>query len=278
MAAEPSRTEPNGVITGIPRSGTSYLCSLINELDGHVAINEPLEVFGHLQTDSSDHGIASYYVTLRKRILSGLPVENKTHNGAIITDTAKLNVRTAAPIRVERPDFMLWTKNTLAYLGTLERLLAAMPGAIFVACVRHPVDTIASWTRTFSHLRDADVETLPFGGPSDGSLSKERQIQLASIAACENVHVRRAKLWHYLADLILCQRDRVVILRMEDLISDQPAQVTRIVSARDRQPKGNCRSCFSPKSNVAQLPEEALGPIVFECAKASAELGYFSQQ
>lgn len=274
MAVESSCTKANGVITGIPRSGTSYLCSLLHELDGHVAINEPLEVFSHLQIASPSGGIAGYYVNLRKKILSGLPVENKTINGSVITDTAKLNVRTAAPILVARPDFMLWTKNTLAYLGRLEQLLTAMPGAIFVACVRHPADTIGSWTRTFSHLRDADVEKFPFGGPSDSEISRDKKRQLARIACCENMHVRRALLWRYLAGLILRQRDRVVILRLEDLIRDQPAQLTRIMNARNGQANQSSGALFSPISSEVHLPDEALGPIAAECAESLTALGY----
>lgn len=275
MAAKSSRTEPNGVITGIPRSGTSYLCSLLHGLDGHVAINEPLEVFGHLQSDLPDHGIADYYVKLRKQILSGLPVENKTHNGAVITDTAKINVRTAAPIRVERPDFMLWTKNTLAYLGTLERLLAAMPDALFVACIRHPVDTIASWTRTFTHLRDADVERFPVGHPNDPMLSPAQRNQLTAIAACSDLSRRRAMLWNYLAGVILKHQNRLTIMRLEDL-ADDPATTLRRLSIA-----GSIHEALEPRvrnKKRAKTRAADLDVILVECGANASQLGYSMEE
>ncbi len=118
---------------------------------------------------------------------------------------------------VVREDFTLWTKNTLAYLNRLPHLLEAMPEATFIACVRHPADTIASWSRTFPHLRDADVEKFPIGHPMDPFLSSEQREELAEIAACHELPRRRALLWNYLTSIILQNRARLVVVRLEDL-------------------------------------------------------------
>lgn len=229
-----SRALPEGLITGIPRSGTSYLCRLLHELRDHVVINEPAEIFVPLNQPAPGHGVASYYRDLRRRILDGEAVENKTEGGSIIADTAKMDVRTAAPVAVEAEDFMLWTKNTLAYMNRLPQLLEAMPEATFVACVRHPVDTIASWGRTFPHLRDADVERFPVGHPADPLISHEQREQLADIARCIDVHRRRAMLWNYLAGIILRHRDRLIIIRLEDCAAS-PDETLRQVATASRQ-------------------------------------------
>jgi hypothetical protein len=214
------RNLPIGVITGIPRSGTSYLCALLHELKDHVVINEPAEVFTPLNQEAPGHRTACYYLALRRRILDGEAVENKTKGGKIIEDTAHLDVRTAAPISIEREDFALWTKNTIAYLNRLPYLLEAIPEAKFIACVRHPVDTIASWSRTFLHLRNADVERFPIGYPTDPFLSSVQRAKLAEIAACHDLPRRRAMLWNYLAEIILQHQDRLIIVRLEDLAVD----------------------------------------------------------
>jgi hypothetical protein len=228
------RRLPEGVITGIPRSGTSYLCRLLHALPDHVVMNEPSEIFIPLQQTAPGHRLACYYRDLRRRILDGEPVENKTDGSGIVADTAKKDVRTKAPIAAAREDFMLWSKNTLAYLNRLPQLLDAMPDATFVACVRHPVDTIASWTRTFPHLRDANVERFPVGYPSDPLLSPSLREQLAVIAACTDTPRRRALLWNYLANIILQHQERLIIVRLEDLAADPLSMVDFLASGARR--------------------------------------------
>lgn len=259
-------TMPAGVITGIPRSGTSFLCSLIHELRNHVVISEPAEVFGLLNKEAPGNQLAHYYRDLRRRILAGEPVENKTEAGKIITDTAKLDIRTAAPVPVQQHDFTLWTKNPIAYLSRLPQLLEAMPEATFIACVRHPLDTIASWSRTFPHLCNASVEKLPVGHPTDPHLTSEQRDELAKVAACQDLDRRRAMFWDYLARIVIRHQDRLVILRLEELArnpefvlkcalhSSAPLHRRQLVSIR-------------PSSAHAEIIEAT-------CSANAAKLGY----
>ena len=256
--AQPQRSTPRskrlpvGVITGIPRSGTSYLCRLLYAQPDHVVINEPSEIFAPLKKAAPGHGLACYYRDLRRRILDGEPVENKTDDSGIIADTAKRDVRTKARIAVESDDFMLWTKNTLTYLSRLPQLLDAMPEATFVACVRHPIDTIDSWARTFPHLRDADVESFPVGSPSDPLLSPAQREQLAVIAACTDLPRRRALLWNYLANIILEHRDRLVIVRLEDL-ADAPDETLQQLAFAGRPDNSGRRRGSGPQNSPLRL-------------------------
>ena len=267
---------PVGVITGIPRSGTSYLCRLLHALPGHVVINEPSEIFAPLKKTAPGHRLACYYRDLRRRILDGEPVENKTDESGIIADTAKGDVRTKTPIAVQSDDFMLWTKNTLAYLNRLPQLLDTMPEATFVACVRHPVDTIASWARTFPHLRDADVERFPVGSPSDPLLSPAQREQLAVIAACTDLPRRRALLWNYLANIILEHEDRLIIVRLEDLAA-APDETRQQLATAGRQ--GNSGQRLGSDRN-SPLRLAGTEPLADTCSDvwqdAATALGYRS--
>lgn len=269
-----SRRLPEGVITGIPRSGTSYLCSLLDRLPSHVVINEPAEIFVPLTHQAPGQRIACYYRDLRRRIIDGEPVDNKTDAGRIIEDTAKMDVRTAVPISVQADDFTLWTKNTLAYLNRLPQLLDAMPKATFVACIRHPVDTIESWVRTFPHLRDADVERFPVGNPSDAFISDEQSEQLAAVSACRNPHRRRAMLWSYLANLILEHRDRLVVVRLEDLI-EAPEEVGRnIAYAAAGRWLPASRKWLRPRETVRPPHPADFDETSEVCAQPAAEFCY----
>jgi len=253
---------PVGVITGIPRSGTSYLCSVLHAMQDHVVINEPRDIFAPLKRSAPGHRLACYYRDLRRCILDGEAVENKIDGGKIIADTAKSDVRIAAPVDVDQEDFTLWTKNTLAYLNRLPHLLEAMPEATFVACVRHPVDTIASWTRTFRHLRNADVEKFPVGHPKDPFLAPEQREELAEIAACHDLPRRRVLLWNYLARIILQHRDRLIIVRLEDL-AEQPGricqQITKNISASTLIAPSRFAEYSNSTKEAWDIPEECTG-------------------
>src|SRR5438105_11980742 len=139
----------NLLVTGIPRSGTSYLCTLIHNVRDCVAINEPEEIFQSLGETGPPWGLATFHHRLRQDIAAGKPVENKLHEGRLIEDTAVVFKEELYVPPVSSAAFLLATKNTLAYLARLPYLRLAMPDAAIVACVRHPFDTIASWKGTF---------------------------------------------------------------------------------------------------------------------------------
>jgi hypothetical protein len=164
---------------------------------------------------------------------------------------------------------MIWTKNTLAYLNRLPQLLNAMPEATFVACVRHPVDTISSWARTFPHLRDADVERFPVGYPSDPLLSPLQREQLAVIAACADLQRRRAMLWNYLASIILQHSERLIIIRLEDMAVDSRSACQRVLSALQGYP-----ATGRPQSRSAATPARKTDTIWESCFATAAAFGY----
>jgi hypothetical protein len=84
----PGRPDPPElVITGISRSGTSYLCSLLHRFDNCVAVNEPLEAMRLLRHEGNAAGLATFYRELRDEVVAGRPIVNKLLDGEVVEDT-----------------------------------------------------------------------------------------------------------------------------------------------------------------------------------------------
>jgi hypothetical protein len=222
------RALTEAIITGIPRSGTSYLCRLLHSVPDCVVVNEPTEIFAPLNNQLTFWQVATFYQALRRDILDGLAINNKLHEGKVIEDTAQIDMMTAYHPTVSRPDFLLATKNTLAYMARLPQLKQVLPHAPIIACIRHPLDTIASWKTSFPHLKQAKVTEFPIGSVNDPLLSGGQREQLAEIAATPNEALKRALLWRYLAELILTHAHQLLIVRYEELVTE-PVKVLNTI-------------------------------------------------
>lgn len=257
------------LITGIPRSGTSYLCSILNQVRDTVVINEPEEVL-RLLANSSGIPLSDYYRFIRQRIIEGKPVTNKIVDGRFIEDTNDIDIRTPYVPCVDTPDFLLGTKNTLVYLNTLERILEHMPEAILVACVRHPHDTIASWQRvTFPHIRHAAPAFLL------NHVDGERRRKLERILATAELAQRHAMLWHYLAGLVNRHSGRLIVVRYEDMVADPTGTLERIYATASipltlQQPL----EPSTPRRHEDAFDAGTLAAIAEHCADSARLLGY----
>ena len=270
-----SLNQPTGIITGIPRSGTSYLCSLLHSIPNCIAINEPTPIFPPLTNDLIPWQIATFYQDLRRDILDGKPIENKVHNGQLIEDTAVIDVKTPYQPQVTRADFFLSTKNTLAYIARLPQLKRVLPTAAIIACVRHPLDTIASWKTSFSHLEHATVTEFPVGHVKDPFLSTWQRQRLAEIAASSDEALKRALLWRYLAEIVLT--NELIIVRYEDLVTQPVSGLKAILQQIPHAPPCKNMNKIMP-STVRQkrevLDKSDLQAIFDICGECMVELGY----
>ena len=270
---------PEMLITGLPRSGTSYLCSVLNRQPDCVVINEPGGIFEPLAQQPIPYGVPIIHRDFRQRILDGLAVENKLHNGKFIEDTAVVDKVEPWNPQVTRPDFLLATKNTLAYLARLPQLRRAMPKALIVACVRHPLDTIASWKSTFPHLADANLEAQTVGHSRDPLLSGAQRVRLEEIAATTSPALRRALLWRHLAEFILENRARLVVVRYEDLVVS-PLDTLRYVFGALPSTSRPVLSApvppSTPRLKREVLDDEDLAAIRGICGQTACDLGYES--
>ena len=224
------------IVTGLPRSGTSMLCNLLHQSPNTVVINEPQEVFPALAEDGSCAALDLYYRKLRANIISGIPVKNKVdENGLVVEDTTALDRHSDYQPVITTPDFVLGTKNPLAYLTRLRTLCDARPDLPKIVMIRHPVDVLNSWERSFPHLKAIDLSVIPFALQSDSLLDPFQKRQLSLIAQEHHLPTRRALYFNYLATLIHRDKDRITVIRYEDLVMNPKkvlASITHAIGAK----------------------------------------------
>jgi hypothetical protein len=271
--ARRTKVTPELIITGIPRSGTSYLCNLLHRLDNCVVINEPVEAPLALMEESKPFGVARLFRDIRRDILAGKPIRNKLKDGAVTEDTSVAGEVGWYTPKVAAGDFVLGIKATVAFLSRLPALRTVMPNARFVACVRNPIDTIASWKSTFAHLANANVEGVNVGNSSDPWITGMQRRELIAIAAIPDAASRRAAWWRYLADLILESRDQLVLIRYEDLVR-KPRDILREIIGD--WPAGEARETIEPSTARRRreiLDGDDLAAIRGLCADSARKLG-----
>lgn len=274
-----SRQGADVLVTGIPRSGTSYFCTLLHNLQDCVAINEPEEIFRHLNDTFPPWGMRAYYGSLRSDILARRPISNKIHDGRLIEDTAVVQHEELYSPEVTSPGFLLATKNTLAYLARLPLLARAMPEAAIVACIRNPFDAIASWKGTFEHLAGASVRQIRLGFVGDPLLRPEARARVQEIDSEGNVERKRAMFWRHLAHLMLEDRNQIAqVLRYEDLVSDPERHLkdlfTHIANVPAFRPIEPFHPSSARKARSSILTTGDIEVIREVCGDAAAAFGY----
>ncbi|MGR8933333.1 MAG: hypothetical protein ACU837_02955 [Gammaproteobacteria bacterium] len=152
----------NVLLAGIPRSGTTLTCSLLNRLDNAVALSEPmlLEVFSEHSPELWAPEIDRYCRDNRARLLQQQTVWLRDHrDGNFFTaqcNDAGLRVRTYGE-RVQYAhegrlddDFMLLIKHPNAFTAMLPVLKAHFR---CFATIRNPLAVLASWNSIDLNVR-----------------------------------------------------------------------------------------------------------------------------
>lgn len=263
---------PTLVVTGLPRSGTSYLCNLLHRYDDCVVINEPEEVFAPLTTGRI-LGIASFLRDIRRDVIEGRPIRNKLKDGQVVEDTLECNERVEYTPAVRSDGFVLGLKNTLSFLSRLDDLREVLPEARIVACVRNPYDTIASWKSSFAHLRDADVTNIPVGGITDPWLSHRQHLDLERISAIMSPAARRAAWWSYLANLVVRRTRDLSIVRYQDLVLTPHKVLGAILQGMDAGTLSRPIEPSTVRSKQTCLDEEDRQAIRAICLDPALALG-----
>ncbi len=191
------------IITGIPRSGTSLLASLICTVPNCYCANE---IYYNVKTLKRD------LIRLRKRLARGRAVPNKWLGDTVATDTMTAGLQTGKRkvAGVFDAHCLVASKVNVPYLFALENLL--MEGFRIAALVRNPLYTIASWNLPTTYVPEAHPTKGRYvGWHYHGSNKYEQQ----------------AELWNRLAAILLNYPPEI-LLRYEDLVERPEKFLTKI--------------------------------------------------
>lgn len=150
-------TRWNVVLTGIPRSGTTLACYLLNQLPDTVALHEPMEPQALAALGSRDRACAEirrFFEETRRSLRAEGSAVSKHIGGRVpdnpIADRAggsglRESLVSKAAIRIDKElseGFLLVVKHPSMFTAMLDRLVQRFPA---YAVIRNPLAVLASW-------------------------------------------------------------------------------------------------------------------------------------
>jgi sulfotransferase family protein len=142
-----------------------------------------------------------------------------------------------------------------------------------VLCVRDPYDTIASWKRSFAHLRDADVRRTAVSVPENEMLPERDRAELAAVAECPDVAERRARWWAWSARRVLEELDGAVLVDYDRLVRDPRSTLAEVLRGLDPGTPPRSLTASVPRAHRELLDatdRDAIGDL---CVPLARELG-----
>jgi hypothetical protein len=224
-------TPTNIVVTGIPRSGTTLICHLLNKLPNTVALHEPMDVRGlaALPDRSRVAGeVQRFFDETRLGLLSDGTAPSKQVDGAVPDNpvggpAGGVGIRarrvTKGRIVVDKPltdEFSLCIKHPAAFTALLHDLA---PRFLTIAVVRNPVSVLASWSSVPFPVRDGRA---PAAERFDARLAAE----LASITDRVDRQIHLLSWFFARYDAVL-PRDRVI--HYEDVVATGGRVLERVI-------------------------------------------------
>ncbi len=229
----------NVLLTGIPRSGTTLTCSLLNRLPDALALIEPMDMQALIDARSDAERvetIARYLESVRQDVLTHGLAPHKLLAG---TDTNTFSTTASGKrastilgqqqVHLERrlPDsFTLVVKHPNAFAA----LLPALSGSFrCFALVRNPLAVLASWSTLDHPLSRGHA---PMAEQFDPHLAER-------LRAEEDPLARQLELldWYFERFLTHLPADR--LLRYEDLIASEGAALEVISASAARLPEAS---------------------------------------
>lgn len=161
----------NIVLTGLPRSGTTLTCHMLNRLPNTVALHEPI-TYGKFEPGNDEvilEGIEEFYKRMRRMIHKEKVAFSKEMEGQItdkdyqLTSEAERRRRAVGNRRQKRKDqkvavdkeldrdFALVIKQPAMFSALLPILVKRFP---CYALVRNPLAVLASWNTINRHTRN----------------------------------------------------------------------------------------------------------------------------
>ena len=225
----------NIILTGVPRSGTTLTCHLLNKVPNVVALHEPMNVgsFSEMADDSVlIRHIESYFADTRASLIKDGTALSKQHNGEVpdnpFTDefdpsTGVRKSRLDSGVKSVRfdnilnDDFSLVIKHPAAFTALLPQLVAAF--TVF-AVIRNPLSVLMSW-----NTLDIPVSRgrLPMAERIDVKLKD-------SLDAIPDKHDRQVFLLGWLFSQYKSHLPESAVIYYEDMIASGGEVLSRVVS------------------------------------------------
>lgn len=241
----------NLILTGIPRSGTSLVCSLLNKLDNTLALVEPLDVPSFLMCTNGSarrQFLNNYFEHTRDTLLAtgqvrclDFAVEGNTfasHTNGLRENIIK-GYKEESVARNMSADFKLVVKHPNIFTALLEELAGFFP---CFAVVRNPVSVIASWSTlahplSEGHAPMAEAFDMKLSAQLNGLADKlSRQIYLVN--------------WYF--DIYSRLLNPADVIRYEDVIASQGACLVNIA------PQAKCLNQSLHSRNTSEIYNKEL--------------------
>jgi hypothetical protein len=234
------------ILTGIPRSGTTLTCHLLNQVPDTVALHEPMnpQVLVGRDDRVKMERIAAFFSAQRASLLASGTARGKsvrgrsTHNSfdreRVAEGLRQSNIDTFI-VRIDKPlgaDFMLAMKHPNAFTALLELLVQRFR---CFAVIRNPLGVLGSWNSVAVPVRDGRA---PFAEAFDARLAR-------ALEAEPDRHARQLILlsWYYeqyrrhLRDAHILRYENIVVSRGREL-----ARITAGAAQLDQELENQNRS------------------------------------
>lgn len=226
---------PDVVLTGLPRSGSTLTCNLLNRCPDTVALHEPIpmgELTRDFQGGALVERVARFFAETRDSLLTERRALSKKVDGQVPDNTfgeargGEDNLRRSLASHGEvsfagkelTPDFVLAIKHNAGFTGMLEALRERYP---CYGIVRHPLAVLGSWNSVNLAVQQGHV---PVGEKIDGKLRE-------ALARIEDRTERQFYILEWFFERFLRLLPREAIVRYEDVIASQGRSLAMVTPA-----------------------------------------------
>ena len=214
---------PDVILTGLPRSGSTLTCHLLNRCVNTVALHEPIpmadlarEFSGAALVDQ----VGRFYEDTRRSLLETRRAVSKRVDGKVPDNTfgeargGSENLRRSLASHGEvsfegkelSPDFLLAIKHNAGFAAMLEPLTERF---VCYGIVRHPLAVLASWNSVNLAVQQGHV---PVGERIDAGLR-------AALESIDDRTERQFYIVEWFFERFLRLLPRASILRYEDVVT-----------------------------------------------------------
>lgn len=225
----------NVILTGIPRSGTTLACALLNRLPDTLALNEPMDIGSLAACETRAQRVAyaeSFFAEQRKSALCSGEVLARIHRALLDENTfheaagsdglrhARISLQKIRHGKTLNHRFTLVVKHPNALTAILADLAPHFP---CFAIIRDPISVLASWNTLAIPLRDGHA---PAAENLDDSLSYKLG-QLRDPVARQIILLD----WYFEQYSTLLPSDKVI--RYEEIVASGGAALAAITPAAE---------------------------------------------